>query len=87
MHGTVLIDAHRKSLGPAIVWADQRSVVEVDECAALIGPERLARICGTTPTTGCIAPTLLWLKTRTPKIEVRLGKTRGVVDLILLKVG
>ncbi|MHB8628776.1 MAG: xylulokinase [Aggregatilineales bacterium] len=66
MHGTVLIDARRQPLGPAIIWADQRSTVEVDEITALVGVERLARICGTAPATGFLGPTLLWLKRHDP---------------------
>ncbi len=66
MHGTVLIDARHNPLGAAIIWADQRSAAEVDECTALIGTERLARICGTAPAAGFMAPTLRWLKRHDP---------------------
>jgi len=67
MHGTVLIDNSGQVLGSAIIWADQRSVAEADECTALIGEEKLARICGTAPATGFMAPTLLWLKHHDPQ--------------------
>lgn len=66
MHGTVLVAADSQPVGPAIIWADQRSTREVAEFTALIGSDRLARIAGTAPATGFMGSTLLWLKHRDP---------------------
>ena len=66
MHGTVLVDAASQPVGPAIIWADQRSIREVEMITAQLGPDRLARIAGTAPATGFMGSTLLWLKQHDP---------------------
>lgn len=66
MHGAAFLDAQRKPLGNAIIWADQRSAAEIEEITALIGTQRLARIAGTAPAAGFLAPTLYWLKRHDP---------------------
>lgn len=67
MHGLVLVSAAGKPIGPAIIWADQRSTEEVAIFNQQIGTERLARIAGTAPAAGFLGPTLLWLKRHEPK--------------------
>jgi xylulokinase len=66
MHGPVLIDAQHQPVGASIIWADQRSVQEVEDITARVGTERLARIAGTAPAAGFMAPTLLWLQRHDP---------------------
>ena len=68
MHGTVLVDGSNKSIGPAIIWADQRSIAEVEEFTALVGKEMLANTAGTAPAAGFMGPTLLWIRRHTPDI-------------------
>lgn len=76
MHGTILLDSERQPVGPAIIWADQRSAAEVGEIVSLVGTDQLARIAGTAPAAGFMGPTLLWLQKHDP---ARLEKARYVV--------
>ncbi len=71
MHGTVLVDGNHKSIGSAIIWADQRSIEEVEEFANLVGKEMLAGTAGTAPAAGFMGPTLLWMKRHSPEILER----------------
>ncbi len=74
MHGTILMDDANKPIGPAIIWADQRSAAEVDEIVSLVGTDQLARIAGTAPATGFMGPTLRWIQKHNP---ARLDRTRA----------
>ncbi|MDQ7025867.1 MAG: xylulokinase [Anaerolineae bacterium] len=68
MHGTVLLNADKQVIHPAIIWADQRSSIEV---AALLEPfadGEFANITGTNPAVGFMGATLLWLKTHHPTL-------------------
>src|SRR5215510_2015816 len=66
MHGVTLIDAKKEPIGPSIIWADQRGAGEVAEVIAAVGTDHLARIAGTAPAAGFMAPTLCWLKKHDP---------------------
>src|SRR5258708_8635378 len=66
MHGTILMDEANKPIGPAIIWADQRSAAEVDEIVSLVGTDQLARIAGTAPATGFMGPTFPCLQKHNP---------------------
>lgn len=68
MHGTVLVDGNNESIAPAIIWADQRSIEEVDEFSSLVGKEMLAGTAGTAPAAGFMGPTLLWIKRHAPEL-------------------
>lgn len=64
MHGTVLLDVHRKPVRPTIIWADARAT---DEPRHLL--ERVphwAQIAGTDPAAGFQCTTLAWLHRRDP---------------------
>ncbi|MDX1617119.1 MAG: xylulokinase, partial [Candidatus Promineifilaceae bacterium] len=67
MHGTVLLDRHRRPLGNAITWLDRRSAAEAAEIVARLGRRRLARLTGTAPAAGFMGPTLLWLARHEPQ--------------------
>jgi xylulokinase len=74
MHGTVLIDSRKQPIGPAIIWADQRTADEVAEITEIIGVDQLARIAGTAPAAGFMGPTVCWLRKHDP---ARLDKARA----------
>ena len=90
MHGTVCIDRDGVPTRPAIIWADARSVGEVDELVAEIGRERLGRLTANPLAAGFMAATVRWLQrhekdslfhTTTlllPKDYIRLRLTRQI---------
>lgn len=73
MHGTVLVDAEERPLGPAIIWADGRSAEEARRLNDEVGLERLAAVAGNRVSPGFMAATLAWLARRQPG---RLGGAR-----------
>jgi xylulokinase len=62
MHGTVCLDAHKKALRPAIIWADQRTRAQVEHIKRHIGVENLAAWTSNSPATGFMLPTWMWLR-------------------------
>lgn len=76
MHGTVLLDAGRQPLGPAIIWADQRSAAASADLIARVGADRFTALAGTLPAAGFMGPTLCWLRRHDP---ARLDRARHVL--------
>ena len=68
MHGTVLLDARKQLLAPAIIWPDQRSHVEVAEITARVGLAQLVATTGSPLATGFQAATLAWLHRHRPDL-------------------
>jgi len=67
MHGTVCLDASGRSVRPAIIWADQRSVAEVEAINRNIGPEQLGAWTANPLATGFMLATWLWLRQHEPQ--------------------
>jgi xylulokinase len=86
MHGTVLVQENGIPLGPAIIWADQRSAEEVEELKARVGRNELGRIAGTAPATGFMGPTLLWLRRHDPERLEKAAYCMLPKDYIRLKL-
>ncbi len=76
MHGVTLIDAVGDVVRPSIIWADQRTVQQVQHMQDSIGAETLSRIAGTLPAAGFMGPTLLWLAQHEP---ASLQRTHAVL--------
>ncbi len=86
MHGGVFLDRSLQPVAPAIIWPDQRSVVEVDDLIALVGRERYAAIAGTLPAVGFMGPTLLWLSRHDPALLARIDRFVHPKDYVRLKM-
>ncbi len=67
MHGSVLLDANRDVVRPAILWNDQRTEAECDEIRRRVGARRLIEITGNDALTGFTAPKLLWVARHEPE--------------------
>jgi xylulokinase len=67
MHGAVLLDRDNRLLGPAIIWADQRSADLLLEIKERMGGTTLARQCGTAPTVGFLIASVYWLQKFEPE--------------------
>jgi xylulokinase len=66
MHGMVLTDGEGRALRPAILWADERSVQEVDLYRRL-DPDLLSRLANPLAT-GMAGPSLMWVKAQEPTL-------------------
>jgi xylulokinase len=66
MHGLVMLDATNQVIRPAILWNDQRSVVECEELTEKIGAERLLQIACNPMLAGFTAPKIAWVAKHEP---------------------
>src|ERR1700724_2233163 len=84
MHGFVLIDAARRALSPAIIWADQRSADLLPEIESIVGPD--LKKCGTAPAAGFLISTMYWLQRHQPDLLDRALTLLMPKDYIRLKI-
>jgi xylulokinase len=68
MHGPVCLDSNGQPLGPAVIWADQRTGAQVQQVYSAIGVEKLGRWTGNPVAAGFLLPTWLWIKEHQPEI-------------------
>ncbi|RME84950.1 MAG: xylulokinase [Caldilineae bacterium] len=73
-HGLVCLDGAGQALRPAIIWADQRSRLEVAAVKEKIGEERLAGWTGNPLATGFLLPSWLWLRAHEPELAAQACK-------------
>jgi len=66
MHGTVLLDENLRSLRPAIIWPDRRSVKQCERLQRVVKERGLLRELANPIMPGFAASTLLWLKENEP---------------------
>jgi xylulokinase len=76
MHGTVLLNRVGEPVHPAIIWADQRSVAQVQRLVNTLGAPGYAAMAGTLPAVGFQGATLAWLAEHEPNL---LDQTYQVV--------
>lgn len=68
MQGCVLLDANARPLRNAIIWADQRSVAQVNGLAERISPDRIYTITGHRLSVSYSLAKILWLRDNQPDI-------------------
>lgn len=66
MHGTVLVDGAGATVGPAIIWSDQRAAALVPELTEAVGADRVAAVTGGPLAAGYQAVTIAWLARERP---------------------
>ena len=66
MHGPVFLDSNGDSLRSSIIWADQRSIKEVQQIYSKLSQENIAKITGNPIATGFMLPTWLWIEKNEP---------------------
>jgi xylulokinase len=84
MHGFVLIGTDRRALGPAIIWADQRSADLLPEIESIVGAD--LKKCGTAPAAGFLISTLYWLQKHQPQVLEQALTLLMPKDYIRLKI-
>jgi xylulokinase len=67
MHGTVCVGVDGRPLRPAIIWADQRSAIQVNDVVTKLGKARLAAWTGNPLATGFMLASWLWLREYEPE--------------------
>ncbi|HEX6725578.1 MAG TPA: xylulokinase [Gaiella sp.] len=84
MHGLVVVDDGGQVIRPAILWNDQRTVVECAEIEGRIGLERLIALTGNRALPGFTAPKLLWLRRHEPDAYARVARVMLPKDYVRL---
>lgn len=79
MHGSVLLDAAGRPGRPAILWNDNRAVVECRRVTEALGLPRLLALAGNRAFPGFTAPKIAWLRQHEPE------SLAGVAHLLLPK--
>jgi len=86
MHGAVLLDGAGEVLRPAILWNDQRTVLECDAIRQAVGAERLVEITGNDALTGFTAPKLVWVRDHEPDVWRRIAHVLLPKDYVRLRL-
>jgi len=75
MHGSVFLDKDDQVIRPALLWNDQRTIVECDEIESKAGGRsQLIRMVANPALTGFTAPKILWLRNNRPRLFERTRK-------------
>ncbi|MCG9894079.1 MAG: xylulokinase, partial [Fimbriimonadaceae bacterium] len=86
MHGSVFLDSEGRSIRPALVWCDQRTVAECAEIESKVGSARIREITGNPPLSGFQLPKILWLKNHEPEAFSRVRQVLLPKDFIRLRL-
>lgn len=84
--GYVFLDRNNRPLAPAILYADNRAVAEVEEILKIIPAREIHRLTGRKASAEILAAKLLWLKKNRPEIEQRIHKVIGLKDEIVRRL-
>jgi xylulokinase len=86
MHGSVFLDVRGEVIRPAILWNDQRTVLQCEAIERAVGPERLRAISCNPALTGFQAPKILWLRENEPEAFARISKVLLPKDYIRFRL-
>jgi xylulokinase len=85
MHSAVVLGAQQRSLHPAILWNDQRTIRECAEISELTG-DAIASWTGNRIRTAFTAPKILWLRRHHPELYARLRAILLPKDFLRLRL-
>mgnify|MGYP000971723311 CR=1 FL=1 len=86
MHGLVILDKDDRVIRPAILWNDQRTIVETNEINNSITVEKLILETGNIALTGFTAPKILWVKNNEFKNFKNIRKIMLPKDYLVYKL-
>jgi xylulokinase len=86
MLGYVFLDKAGCPLMPAIVYADNRATVEIEEIRQLFPDERFFAITGRKPSPMLLVPKLMWLAKHEPAAAKKLSCIIGLKDDIIRRL-
>ena len=85
MHGLVILDENDQVIRPAILWNDQRTIVETDYLNQHFTVEKLLAETGNVALTGFTAPKILWVKNNEPENFQKIKKIMLPKDYLVYK--
>jgi xylulokinase len=72
MHGLTSLDEAGRPLRPAILWNDQRSIVQCAAITEKVGEKHLYQLIGSILLPGFTAPKILWLRQNEPEVYAQI---------------
>ncbi|MEH7886376.1 xylulokinase [Bacillus sp. JJ1609] len=81
MHGLVAVDIYGKPVRPAIIWADQRSGLELQKALRFVNNEKVLNLW-----LGTLLPSLLWVKEHEPDVYTKIDKVMLPKDYLRYKL-
>jgi xylulokinase len=86
MHGAVFLDRNHRVIRPALLWSDQRTVLQCKTITESVGEDRLLEIAGNPAVTGFQAPKILWLRDEEPEAYARIRHVLLPKDYVRLRL-
>ncbi len=87
MHGSVFLDRSHQVIRPALLWNDQRTVLECEEIERKAGGrKKLIRLVANPALTGFTAPKILWLRNNEPRHYEKLSQVLLPKDYVRFKL-
>lgn len=86
MHGLVTIDSEGRSIRPAIIWADQRSALEVAELNERFTLSDWKGLTLNPSAAGFLLPSLLWLRKHEPENYQKISSVLLPKDYLRMKM-
>jgi xylulokinase len=80
MLGYVLLDKHCRPLGPAVLYADNRALDQIENIRRIVPGDEIYRLTGRRLAAELLAPKLLWFKTHRPAHYARVHAVLGLKD-------
>lgn len=68
MHGLVAIDKSGKTVRPAIIWADQRSTIQLQKVNTTFSKDQFAKLTANPVATGFMLASWLWMQENEPEL-------------------
>lgn len=84
--GYVFLDRENQPLTPAIIWMDNRAVVEAEELLTHFGAAALYEKTGRRLSSELLAPKLLWLQRHEPELYRKIAKIIGLKDELVKRI-
>lgn len=84
--GYVFLDREHHPLMPAIIWMDNRAVVETEELLTHFGAAALYEKTGRRLSSELLAPKLLWLQRHEPDLYCKITKIIGLKDELVKRI-
>lgn len=86
MMGCVCVDRHGEPLRDSIIWADQRSLAEMEVVRGQIPDHEFYRITGHRPSPAYSLEKLMWIKAHEPETYAQTYKMLHAKDYVVLKL-
>ncbi len=86
MHGATLLDADRRALRSALIWADSRGIPASSELFEHLSATQILRITGSLPHSSSTLAKLVWVREQQPELWARVAHILLAKDDLRLRL-